>query len=306
MVPEINDVDLRLFRVFVAVVEAGGFAAAESVLDHAQSTISNYMAHLEARLGYRLCLRGRAGFVMTEEGEVAYRLIKRLLNQASDLASELAAQSGLLTGMLKLGLLDTVFSTRWASLESTIQRWTRRKSSAKLSVRVEDPRDMESMLIEGDLHIVIASFINKRSALDYQFIYSERHCLYASGDHPILALTTDEDVASNISHYPVVSRALWEKHDEKLACGAKVKAAIHSIEAKMLLISSGRYIGFLPVHYVDSHNMGSRVVALLPDKISWNAKYYIVTKRAVKLPIVSAFLEDLTASMNTEKADRLY
>jgi DNA-binding transcriptional LysR family regulator len=74
----------------------------------------------------------------------------------------------------------------------------------------------------------------------------------------------------------------------------------------MLLISSGRYIGFLPVHYVDSHNMGSRVVALLPDKISWNAKYYIVTKRAVKLPIVSAFLEDLTASMDTEKADRLY
>jgi DNA-binding transcriptional LysR family regulator len=58
----VSDFDLRLLRVFVAIAEAGSFTAAQMVLNLGQSTISNQMAALEQRLGYRLCERGRSGF----------------------------------------------------------------------------------------------------------------------------------------------------------------------------------------------------------------------------------------------------
>ena len=69
---QIGDADLRLLRVFKAVADCGGMAAAERELGIAMSTISRHVKDLEQRLGLRLCRRGRAGFALTPEGEQLY------------------------------------------------------------------------------------------------------------------------------------------------------------------------------------------------------------------------------------------
>ncbi len=51
MAPRLDTVDLRLLRVFVAVVEARGFTAAQTVLNVGASTISNHISALETRSG---------------------------------------------------------------------------------------------------------------------------------------------------------------------------------------------------------------------------------------------------------------
>lgn len=65
----LSDVDFRLLRVFRAVVACGGVSAAELELNIGRSTISRHLTDLEIRLGCKLCLRGPAGFRLTEEGE---------------------------------------------------------------------------------------------------------------------------------------------------------------------------------------------------------------------------------------------
>ena len=55
----VTDNDLRLLRVFRAVVACGGFAAAELELNINRSTISRHIKDLETRLGVTLCRRGR-------------------------------------------------------------------------------------------------------------------------------------------------------------------------------------------------------------------------------------------------------
>ena len=57
----LSDVDVKLLRVFTRVVEHGGFSAAQAELGISQASISTYMSDLEARLGVRLCQRGRSG-----------------------------------------------------------------------------------------------------------------------------------------------------------------------------------------------------------------------------------------------------
>ena len=64
----VTDNDLRLLRVFRAVVACGGFAAAELELNINRSTISRHIKDLEMRLGVTLCRRGRGGFALTDEG----------------------------------------------------------------------------------------------------------------------------------------------------------------------------------------------------------------------------------------------
>ena len=72
MLHGISNPDIHLLRVFVAVVECGGFSAAQISLNVAQSTISTQMSSLETRLGLRLCNRGRAGFSLTDDGRAVY------------------------------------------------------------------------------------------------------------------------------------------------------------------------------------------------------------------------------------------
>ena len=62
---QLYDVDLKLLRVFETIVKCGGFSAAQAALNVGQSTISEQMTQLEARLGVKLCQRGRSGFRLT-------------------------------------------------------------------------------------------------------------------------------------------------------------------------------------------------------------------------------------------------
>ena len=74
----LDSLDVRLLRIYVTIVEAGGFAAAQGELNLSLSTISNHISALEGRLGLTLCQRGRSGFRLTEEGRAVYEEAKRL------------------------------------------------------------------------------------------------------------------------------------------------------------------------------------------------------------------------------------
>ena len=47
----LDNIDLRLLRVFVVLADAGGFADAQITLNLSQSTLSTHLAGLEKRIG---------------------------------------------------------------------------------------------------------------------------------------------------------------------------------------------------------------------------------------------------------------
>ncbi|WP_448869073.1 LysR family transcriptional regulator, partial [Delftia acidovorans] len=55
MLHTVSDLDLRLLRVFLAIVDAGGVSAAQASLGVGQSTLSSQLSTLETRLGFSLC-----------------------------------------------------------------------------------------------------------------------------------------------------------------------------------------------------------------------------------------------------------
>ena len=100
---QLADVDLRLLRVFRAVVEAGGFSAAEIQLNLANSTISNYISDLEKRLDMRLCNRGRGGFSLTDHGKVVYEATQDLLSAVDQFRNRVNISHERILGHLHLG-----------------------------------------------------------------------------------------------------------------------------------------------------------------------------------------------------------
>jgi len=75
----VDNADIRLIRIFIRVVEAGGLSAAQADLNLSLSTISEKISAisekisaLEQRLGVTLCKRGRGGFQLTESGRQVF------------------------------------------------------------------------------------------------------------------------------------------------------------------------------------------------------------------------------------------
>jgi DNA-binding transcriptional LysR family regulator len=94
----ITEYDLRLLRIFISVVEHGGFAAAENALGITRSTISVHMSNLETRMKLKLCLRGRGGFSLTEDGQSVYRAVINLFDSLNDFSLLVGTLSKELSG----------------------------------------------------------------------------------------------------------------------------------------------------------------------------------------------------------------
>jgi DNA-binding transcriptional LysR family regulator len=79
-------------REFVAVVEAGSFAAAAIRLNLSRSAVGKAVARLEERLGVRLCHRTTRVLSLTEDGQGFYERCTRALRELEE--AELALESG--------------------------------------------------------------------------------------------------------------------------------------------------------------------------------------------------------------------
>lgn len=78
-------VSLDHWRALVAVVDAGGYAAAAETLGKSQSTVSHGIQRLEQQLGTAVFrIKGRRA-TLTAVGEVALRRARRLLDEAADI-----------------------------------------------------------------------------------------------------------------------------------------------------------------------------------------------------------------------------
>lgn len=104
----ISDIDLKLLRVFHAVVKAGGFSNAQSLLNISPSTISSHMHQLEVRIGFSLCERGRSGFSMTLKGEQFYQHVLEFFGALHSLENNVQTLRNSMVGHLSIGIIDNL------------------------------------------------------------------------------------------------------------------------------------------------------------------------------------------------------
>ena len=97
--------DNRL-KIFVAVVESGGFTPAAHRLGVTQSAVSQSVAQMEHEAGGALLERGSNPLKLTEKGRTLYAYAIRILSLYESLAAELAEDPGCAAERSRLDLGD--------------------------------------------------------------------------------------------------------------------------------------------------------------------------------------------------------
>ncbi|MFK0309611.1 LysR family transcriptional regulator [Pseudomonas sp. NPDC090233] len=246
MLGQLHDPDLHLLRLFVTVVEAGGFSAAQGVSGLSQPTISQRMAQLEARLGYRLCSRGKRGFRLTEKGELLLDAARALLVSIEQFRQQANGVGGRLLGTVRVGMAENQDPAVSLRLASAISRFRERDESVQLELISAPPAELERLLLEQRLDYAISYFSGNQAAFDYEPLFEERQRLYCAKGHPLFGMTqiTREQLldADQVRH-PYRFLKAGEPFQSR-----RSMAVAEQIESVLTFILSGRHIGYLPCH----------------------------------------------------------
>jgi DNA-binding transcriptional LysR family regulator len=290
---QVGDTDIRLLKVFKAVVDCGGMAAAELELNIGRSTISRHVKDLEQRLGLVLCRRGRGGFALTEEGRRVYADTRRLLEALDGFRAGVDQLHGELTGTLRLGLFDKTVTNPAARIDRALRTLRGQAPRLQLEISVDALNVLEPAVIDGGLDLAIVPDHRRSRSLRYLTLFQEQMYLYCGREHPLYrnARVTLDDVraaecAGLAFHSPnmEVTRRF----------GLRRTAMVNDQEAVALLVLSGGFVGFLPDHYAAPFVAQGLMRRVALAELGYTVDFVAITRAAVTLSrVTQTFLRAL-------------
>lgn len=274
---QVGDYEIKQLKVFKAVVECGGFSAAETLLNIGRSTISLHISNLESRLSLRLCKRGRGGFALTEEGRVIYDMTERLLESLDAFRTTVNNLNSSLTGALRLVLSDTVCLDPRSHFPHLVQQFGEQAPEVTITNDVAPMAETERRVLNDEADIGFIPYHRKLDGLDYIHLYSDTCYLYCIPDHELVSLE-GEELEEQINQTPATHAGLkpHQAVDNQLSL-MNLAATAYYYEARLALILSGRYIGFLPEHFAQAYVDKGQL-----RKIGGETRYYQLGIAAIR------------------------
>lgn len=290
----LDNIDLRLLRVFVALAEAGSFSGAQIALNLSQSTLSTHIKSLERLLNGALCLRGRRGFKLTPFGETTLQAARELFQDIDKFQQHVAHAGDRLVGRLSIGIVDSIITNPALALQEPLRRFTAAAPDSYVDLRLGTPHELEQWVAEGARDIVIGPFAKQGPGVAYVPLHQEAHALYCGRGHALFRKKTVTVADIEATRFSV--RAYRQLDDLYRVNHPRASASVVQMEAQAMLILSGQYIGFLPRHVGESHVAAGLMRALRPQTYQFLSPHYAAYRRADKdQPLIRLFLRALRA-----------
>ncbi|WP_430457205.1 LysR family transcriptional regulator [Rheinheimera sp.] len=289
---QVQDVDLRLLRIFVTIVESGGLSAAESRLNIGRSTISTHLSDLEIRLGLKLCKRGRSGFELTDAGRITYQASLELLQQCETFASTVAGSKHQLAGRVTIAIIDTLVSDPRCGVAQAIALLKAKSDNLQFDIYVCEAREVETSVANGRSLVGIGVSRHHIRGLDYVPLHNETNFLYCGKGHPLFDCDTKEISKLLAQAEVVTSNYLRDKESRNDGLNYQNSASAYHDEGIAHLILSGQFIGYLPEHYASHWVDKGLFRAILPERYFYQIPVMLITSKSNSAsPLAQATIE---------------
>lgn len=278
---KITDIDLRQLRIFKTVVDCGGFAAAEVELNISRPAISVAISDLESRLKMVLCQRGRAGFVLTDEGRGVYDSIMQLFASMETFKFQVSSLHTTLTGGLNIGISDNLVTMKHMNISMALAHLKKVGPKVDINITMAPPMDIERGVIDGQLHVGVVPSVRQLPSIDYHSLYHEESYLYCGHTHPLFALD-QPDKQQVLAADTVVSSYAQTAHVKTMESQFNTTAHSSDREGIAFLILTGAYIGFLPSHFADQWVQSNKLKPLLSSEFHYQTPYAAITRKGAR------------------------
>jgi DNA-binding transcriptional LysR family regulator len=290
----LDNIDLRLLRVFVTLSDSGGFAHAQIALNLSQSTLSTHLAALERKLGEELCERGRRGFRLTEFGEAVYASARQLFADIDNFENRIGRNRGKLKGRLRIGIVDGTISSSVLGLQSAIGRFRAYAPDVFLDLTMAVPAELERSVTEGTRDLVLGPMSQKSPGVTYYAFWREPHALYCGRNHKLFRRADAEITRAEIEESSFSVRGYLHFDDLYRANHPRPAGTVMHMEAQAMMVLSGQFIGFLPCHIADQWVDKGEMRPLKTDVYNYASQHFIAVKTSQKRqPLIQTFVEEI-------------
>lgn len=276
----ITEYDLRLLRIFVSVVEHGGFAAAENTLGITRSTISVHMSNLETRMKLKLCLRGRGGFSLTEDGQSVYRAVLNLFDSIDDFALLIGTLGKELSGELVILCADQLDDKKQQKIAEIIALIHENSPNLHIVLDGDSIASIEKSLLKDKAHIGIYPGYQQIEGLNYVPLASENVYLCCSRGHPFFNKVDTEISAMDLATVPAIHPGIdidlaGKQQLQKLNLSARA----YQFDMRKAMILSGKYLGFMSQSYIQQELNNGDVRLIQPSTLTYPFNLSLVNKK---------------------------
>ena len=179
---------LDQLRVFVAVIDAGGFAHAARLLHRTQSVISYTIANLEEQLNVVLLDRSKRKPELTEAGRALLADARAVALQVDAMRCRAKALAGGLEAEVSLAV-DVMFPT--SVLVSVLEAFQLQFPTVALRLRVEAMGALTQLVLDGLCHVGIAGWMASTPiAIERIAAGDVRMMPVAAPQHPLASAAT--------------------------------------------------------------------------------------------------------------------
>ncbi|MCC6306262.1 MAG: LysR family transcriptional regulator [Rhodobacteraceae bacterium] len=289
---QLSDIDLRLLRVFDAVVTEGGFGAAEVALNKSRSAISMDISDLEQRLGVTLCRRGSRGFALTLEGERIHAAARTLFADLDRFRDSVNDTLSTLSGKIVVALTDDLVDAPALSIRRTVEAFRAANPDVYLHIRVASNMSVAQAVINSQADIGFAGRVRPVSGVEFTPLFEETGLAYCGTGHPFFAVPDADLDLDAVLDCDFVKVSVAEKQEPaNLLDRISVSAEANNMDARAVMIMSGTFLGFLPVDYARDLVRAGRIRALLHDRLFIrNTIYRILRTGRQQSPLYREFL----------------
>ena len=277
----ITEYDLRLLKIFISVVEHGGFAAAEKGLGITRSTISVHMSNLETRMKLKLCLRGRGGFSLTEDGQSVYRAVIDLFDSLNEFSLHVGTLGKELSGELVILCADQLDNIKQKKLAQVIEYVHEKAPNLHIVLDGDSISNIEKLLLKDKAHIGIFPDYQKIEGLNYHALSSDPIFLCCGKKHQFFnrvdAKITQDDLSSMSAIHPGIDIDYNGREQlKKLNLTAKA----YQFDTRKAMILSGKYIGFMPQNYIQQELNAGEIRIIQPSVLTYQFNLSLVNKKS--------------------------
>lgn len=271
------ETEFRLLRCFMAVVQCGGFSAAEALLDQDTSAISRQIRELELRLGFTLCKRGRSGFSLTPEGSRVYASACELFGAAERFKISVGDIKGKLSGELSVGLVSRSSTNPDAHIEDALAYFRQAAPEVQISINFDSIDAIHRGLLDGRYHVGVVPDNSRQVNIEYVPLFSERNQIYVGVGHDWFSMC-DQDISWGEVANQYLSAVDYQMLDHATACPRKLTPSMvgGDLEAVALMVLSGQSLGLLPDHYAQPFVEQRRMRPLMPERTTFQTTYFCV------------------------------
>jgi LysR family cyn operon transcriptional activator len=261
---DLNLIELRHLRYFLAVAEATHFTRAAQKLHVTQPTLSHQIRQLEGQLNLPLFDRIGRRVKLTAAAELLLPHARRVLRELEEAQNALGELHGLRRGELKVGIVQTVNA---CVIPEIVAKFSGAHPGVRVNCSEMAVEDIETGIESGRLDLGIGFLPAGKKSLDGEKLFTEELVGVVSRNHPLARRRRLR--MRELARYPLVllsnkycTRQLIDRAFSEAQSPPEVQVEMNSVESILATVRQARLATVLPSLALCERDRGLAAISL--------------------------------------------